>query len=209
MKKITKKLLSYVLFGTIVFNAFLPSAKEGFIITTEAHQGRTDSSGGHRDNKNKSGLGYYHYHCGGYPAHLHTNGCPYSNGYSSSNNRNSSNTSSGRNSDTNANSNSGSKSNTTSAQTLSIPDNISLVYDSIYYAENNSDLLQAYGYDSNNLLTHFLTSGMKEGRVAKATFNVHIYKDNNPDLVNAFGDNMESYYHHYMNSGYTEGRITY
>lgn len=26
-----------------------------------AHSGRTDSSGGHKDNKNKSGLGYYHY----------------------------------------------------------------------------------------------------------------------------------------------------
>lgn len=44
-----------------------------------AHSGRTDSSGGHKDNKNKSGLGYYHYHCGGHPAHLHKNGiCPYS-----------------------------------------------------------------------------------------------------------------------------------
>jgi hypothetical protein len=43
-----------------------------------AHSGRTDSSGGHKDNKNVSGLGSYHYHCGGYPAHLHTNGvCPY------------------------------------------------------------------------------------------------------------------------------------
>ena len=44
-----------------------------------AHSGKTDSSGGHKDNNNKSGLGSYHYHCGGYPAHLHTNGvCPYS-----------------------------------------------------------------------------------------------------------------------------------
>ena len=42
-----------------------------------AHSGRTDSSGGHHDYKNKSGLGSYHYHCGGHPAHLHTNGCPY------------------------------------------------------------------------------------------------------------------------------------
>lgn len=49
------------------------------------HSGRTDSSGGHRDNRNVSGLGYYHYHCGGYPAHLHNNGvCPYSSGSSSS-----------------------------------------------------------------------------------------------------------------------------
>lgn len=46
---------------------------------TFAHSGRTDSNGGHKDNKNKSGLGSYHYHCGGHPAHLHTNGvCPYS-----------------------------------------------------------------------------------------------------------------------------------
>lgn len=43
-----------------------------------AHSGRTDASGGHRDNKNASGLGYYHYHCGGYPPHLHVQGyCPY------------------------------------------------------------------------------------------------------------------------------------
>ena len=49
-----------------------------------AHGGRTDESGGHKDNKNKSGLGGYHYHCGGYPAHLHTNGvCPYRGGGSS------------------------------------------------------------------------------------------------------------------------------
>lgn len=49
-----------------------------------AHSGRTDSSGGHKDN-NKSGLGSYHYHCGGHPAHLHTNGvCPYSSSSSSS-----------------------------------------------------------------------------------------------------------------------------
>ena len=46
-----------------------------------AHSGRTDSSGGHRDNKNKSGLGYYHYHCGGHPPHLHNGGvCPYKSG---------------------------------------------------------------------------------------------------------------------------------
>lgn len=50
-----------------------------------AHSGRTDGSGGHKDNKNKSGLGGYHYHCGGYPAHLHNGGvCPYKGGSSSS-----------------------------------------------------------------------------------------------------------------------------
>lgn len=55
---------------------------------TFAHSGRTDSNGGHRDNKNKSGLGSYHYHCGGHPAHLHTNGvCPYSNNSATSTNK--------------------------------------------------------------------------------------------------------------------------
>lgn len=47
-------------------------------LTCLGHSGRTDSNGGHKDNKNVSGLGSYHYHCGGYPAHLHSNGvCPY------------------------------------------------------------------------------------------------------------------------------------
>lgn len=46
--------------------------------TSLAHGGKTDSNGGHKDNQNKSGLGSYHYHCGGNPAHLHANGCPYS-----------------------------------------------------------------------------------------------------------------------------------
>lgn len=66
-------------------------------INASAHSGRTDSSGGHRDNKNVSGLGSYHYHCGGNPAHLHTNGvCPYktsSNSSISSSNSNASNSS--------------------------------------------------------------------------------------------------------------------
>lgn len=44
-----------------------------------AHSGRTDSHGGHKDNKNASELGPYHYHCGGNPPHLHDGGvCPYS-----------------------------------------------------------------------------------------------------------------------------------
>ena len=45
-----------------------------------AHPGRTDASGGHHDYKNRSGLGSYHYHCGGNPPHLHLGGvCPYGN----------------------------------------------------------------------------------------------------------------------------------
>lgn len=43
-----------------------------------AHGGRTDINGGHTDKNNTSGLGRYHYHCDGNPAHLHEDGvCPY------------------------------------------------------------------------------------------------------------------------------------
>lgn len=53
--------------------------------TAYGHSGRTDKNGGHRDKNNVSGLGPYHYHCGGYPAHLHPNGvCPYKSSGSSS-----------------------------------------------------------------------------------------------------------------------------
>lgn len=76
MKKDKKKII--VMFLIIITVIFVEI--EGF-----AHSGRTDSNGGHKDNKNKSGLGSYHYHCGGHPAHLHTNGiCPYSSSSSSS-----------------------------------------------------------------------------------------------------------------------------
>lgn len=62
-----------------------------FTVSVEAHSGRTDSNGGHRDKNNVSGLGPYHYHCGGYPAHLHKNGvCPYSSSSSSKSSGNSS-----------------------------------------------------------------------------------------------------------------------
>lgn len=72
-----KQIVSFITAVTIVLS--VP-------FSAYAHSGRTDSSGGHKDNKNKSGLGSYHYHCGGHPAHLHTNGvCPYSSSNSSSN----------------------------------------------------------------------------------------------------------------------------
>lgn len=75
MRKYRVKIVSILL---IAFSAI------SIGINTYAHPGKTDSSGGHRDNKNKSGLGSYHYHCGGNTAHLHTNGvCPYSTSSSS------------------------------------------------------------------------------------------------------------------------------
>lgn len=65
MKKSTKALSIILIFSMV------------FPLSLLAHSGRTDSAGGHRDNKNVSGLGSYHYHHG-YGPHLHPGGvCPY------------------------------------------------------------------------------------------------------------------------------------
>lgn len=86
---------------------------------TFAHSGKTDSNGGHRDNQNKSGLGNYHYHCGGYKAHLHENGvCPYSSSLSNSSSSTSSNSKSSTSTPT---SKSSSESVATSSSVESIP----------------------------------------------------------------------------------------
>lgn len=108
MKYNYRKLSISILMMTIIICASL---------STFAHSGRTDSSGGHKDNKNASGLGSYHYHCGGYPAHLHTNGiCPYSSNKTSKSTSSSSMSSSG----SNKSSSSTSKSSTTSSTLSSI-----------------------------------------------------------------------------------------
>lgn len=81
-----------------------------------AHSGRTDSKGGHKDKKNVSGLGSYHYHCGGHPPHLHKNGvCPYKS--SSSTSKSSSNKSSSTSKSSSKKSSSSSKSSTSKSTT--------------------------------------------------------------------------------------------
>lgn len=50
--------------GKIIINLLIAMSVISISINAYAHSGRTDANGGHRDNKNKSGLGSYHYHCG-------------------------------------------------------------------------------------------------------------------------------------------------
>ena len=86
MKKNKAKIISIIIITVSIISISL---------NAYTHSGRTDSNGGHKDNKNKSGLGSYHYHCGGHPAHLHKNGvCPYASGSSSSQSSSSSSSSS-------------------------------------------------------------------------------------------------------------------
>lgn len=78
MKKTVKIWMAAVMSGMILANGAGMTGLAPWGLVAEAHSGRTDSQGGHKDNKNASGLGSYHYHCGGHPAHLHSDGvCPY------------------------------------------------------------------------------------------------------------------------------------
>ena len=152
-------------------------------IIAEAHSGRTDANGGHRDNKNKSGLGSYHYHCNGHPAHLHTNGvCPYAVGGQTDNS-------------------SAGNSSTAAAEAPSITydlmNSYSRVFDPDYYYNTYPDLQTAIGTDKLALFTHFYNSGMAEGRKGCAEFDVNVYKENNTDLQTAFGSDLRKYYEHY------------
>lgn len=160
------------------------AASETTVITAEAHSGRTDSRGGHKDNKNKSGLGSYHYHCGGYPAHLHENGvCPY--------------TSTARTETTT----------TSSAISEDTRQLYQAVFQADYYYNTYPDLRTAIGNDSDKLFEHFYSSGMAEGRQGCETFDVFVYQANNPDLAETFGDDLKAYYDHYVRTGCYENRI--
>ena len=106
MKKYIKKIVSVL----IVILSIL-----SIQISVYSHSGRTDANGGHKDNQNKSGLGSYHYHCGGNPAHLHPNGvCPYSSSSQSST------SSSGSSSTSSSSSSSSSKTTTSMPRTIAI-----------------------------------------------------------------------------------------
>ena len=138
------------------------------VIEAEAHPGRTDANGGHRDNKNVSGLGSYHYHCGGHPAHLHENGaCPYASYVEEA-----------------------VPAVSPEETAAEAPENLYMVFDPIYqlqehfltcgmkegrpgcadfnvavYKEQNADLAAAYGDDLAAYYTHYMGCGHGEGRV--------------------------------------------
>lgn len=117
MKKSKRKIISILLIATSIISIG---------INAYSHSGRTDSSGGHKDNKNKSGLGSYHYHCGGNPAHLHTNGvCPYSSKKSTTSGSSSSKSSSGNSSkSTSSNTKTTTQETSTTTNKTEVPDTI-------------------------------------------------------------------------------------
>ena len=83
----------------------------------------------------------------------------------------------------------------------------SKVYDYDFYINKWSDLKNAFGDNKTDAFNHFLKYGMREGRQAKADFDVKIYKDNYEDLRKAFNGDLPKYYQHYIKNGIKEKRI--
>lgn len=82
----------------------------------------------------------------------------------------------------------------------------SAVFSAEYYSNKYSDLKGAYGTNATGLFNHFITCGMKEGRQAIDTFDVHVYKERYVDLQKVFGNNLPLYYQHYIQLGIVEKR---
>lgn len=220
--KILKKFIA-VFLVTVSVATVVPSGNNLIVLNVEAHSGRTDANGGHKDNKNVSGLGSYHYHCGGYPAHLHENGvCPYSNASASvetskvntqpamdTGKSNTVNTTT----DTSAAATAKVPAQTASAnskQTVTISDTSydNVAFNASYYASNNSDVYETCGNNAKALYNHFIKDGIKEGRQSSAQFCITVYKNNNQDLADTFGDDLLKYYNHYIEYGVNENRVS-
>lgn len=85
--------------------------------------------------------------------------------------------------------------------------NYSAVYDYDYYIKKYPDVWKKYHSNDVAVLKHFVTTGMKEGRQAKSTFNVKSYAYRYADLRKKYKNDLKSYYLHYMKTGKKAGRV--
>ena len=111
------------------------------------------------------------------------------------------------------------------------------LFDAVYYAQNNPDVVRIYGNDPQMLYLHYNTFGKAEGRApyavaatsaapASATtanaasagntrttpdtqsqFNAAFYASTYPDVAAVYGNDPVALYNHYLTLGYYEGRL--
>ena len=73
------------------------------------------------------------------------------------------------------------------------------------YIASNSDLISAFGIDTNTALEHYFNSGISEGR-SLTSFSATDYLSKYSDLSTAFGNDETLAINHYIQYGYKEGR---
>lgn len=77
-------------------------------------------------------------------------------------------------------------------------------FDPEQYLAANTDLIKAFGFNTDAAKRHYETSGKYENRTT--TFDSEKYLASNPDLLIAFGDDVKKATDHYIEDGYEEGR---
>ncbi|MBP1549539.1 MAG: hypothetical protein J6A05_06000 [Oscillospiraceae bacterium] len=84
-----------------------------------------------------------------------------------------------------------------------------LMFDPEIYRHLNPDVVKVYGRSANSLKKHWLTYGIKEGRVATVVFDAKYYLEHNKDVANAYGaTNYAGAYNHFITYGIHEGRAS-
>lgn len=85
-------------------------------------------------------------------------------------------------------------------------------FDYMRYADDYPDVRAVFGYDKKALYNHYITNGVKEGRLVHAVrtdFDYKRYADDYPDLKAAFGYDEQKLYNHYITNGINEKRVAY
>lgn len=80
------------------------------------------------------------------------------------------------------------------------------MFDASYYAENNTDVLEACGSNEEALFKHFIELGVFEGRQCNPEFDVSAYASVYKDLRQLYKDDIVDYYIHYITLGKGEER---
>jgi hypothetical protein len=79
------------------------------------------------------------------------------------------------------------------------------LFDGLEYIATYSDLIGAFGANSEAGLSHYVQAGRAEGRFP--FFDGLQYIASHPDLILAFGADRELGTRHYIDAGFTEGRL--
>ena len=81
------------------------------------------------------------------------------------------------------------------------------VFDYFFYIENYDDVVYSVGTGHCEVLEHFVTVGITEGRRGNRTFDVQIYMENYPEMYTCFGGDYSLWFKHFIRYGEEEQKI--
>ena len=81
------------------------------------------------------------------------------------------------------------------------------VFELEFYTRTSPDVDQAFGGNSSSITSHWLNTGIDEGRIACSVFETKYYLQKNSDVAQVFGiNNYRAALNHWLLNGINEGR---